>query len=75
MGVSESSPIVALSLTSELSLESASEDSLAFSVSSIELSESSSTVALSLSPDPPPEAEQDTREPTEPILNPPIAIF
>ena len=47
MGVSESSSTMALSLTSELSLESASEDSLAFSVS-IELSESSSTVALSL---------------------------
>lgn len=109
MGVSGSSSTMAFSLTSELSFESASEDSLAFSVSSIELSEfsstvalsltsklsskstpeglltlsnssaaatgSRSTVALSLSPDPPPEAEQDTREPTEPILNPAIAIF
>ncbi len=109
MGVSGSSSTMVLSLTSELSFESTSEDSLAFSISSIELSEfpstvalsltsklsskstpeglltlsdssaaatgSRSTVALSLSPDPPPEAEQDTREPTEPILNPAIAIF
>ena len=39
---------MALSLTSELSFESASEDSLAFSVASMGVYGSSSTVALSL---------------------------
>ena len=33
------------------------------------------TVSLSLSPDIPPEAEQVTREPTESMLNPVIAIY
>ena len=75
MGVYGSSSTVALSLTSKLSSKSTPEGLLTLSDSSAAATGSRSTLALSLSPDHPPEAEQDTREPTEPILSPAIAIF